>query len=231
MIVKKNINKLKTEINIKKDGNSFVFKYNSIYPALSIICLNKHVLNTPYRFKWISELCVLFNISMDTSIYKINEIDLTDPDKWFNKIFGYNSFKNADRISNNPLLWGKYIWALLHIVSLFWTEKTNKIIVYLLENVNYILPCLECQKHYSEYIINNRDRLNKFTSLSTAVNFVIDIREKISVNKKYNRVPEGNYCFLEIYNYILPLVEPSDTVHKTTGSKCNCNKTLLKFFK
>ena len=132
--------------------NPFVFKYNSICPAISILILNRSVLNTPGRIAWLSELFNLFNKSMNTTTYKINEDDLISPHIWFNETFGHDVFFNAKEISNNPLLWGKYIWSLLHIVSLFWTPETNSSIVYLFQNVNYILPCEECQKHYIDLI-------------------------------------------------------------------------------
>ena len=162
MNIRKFIDKFKKKKIVMKEENvlpleeeitePFIFKYNSICPALSIICLNKNVLNTPNRFEWLSELCILFNISMNTDIYEIDKTDLTKPNEWFNKIFGYESLKNALEISNNPLLWGKYIWSLLHIISLFWTPESNNRIVYLFTNVNYILPCSDCQKHYIELI-------------------------------------------------------------------------------
>ena len=215
---------VKQEENIK---NPFIFKYNSICPAISIICLNKRVLNTPERFLWLSELFNLFNRSMITDIYKINEEDLINPNQWFNTTFGHDLFYNANEMSNNPVLWGKYIWSLLHIVSLFWTSETNSRIVFLLENVNYILPCQDCQKHYIDLIKNNND---KITNLSSSVNFVINLREIIGKNKKiYNRVPDtGEFSFVEIYNYILPLVEPDvENSNKSEYSLighaiCNC---------
>jgi len=242
MNIKKFVDKLKIKkkeekvieelitIPIEKD-NPFVFKYNSICPALSIICLNKNVLNTPKRFEWLSELCILFNKSMNTDIYVIDKIDLLNPNQWFNKMFGHDSLKNATEISNNPLLWGKYIWSLLHIISLFWTVENNEHIVYLLENVNYILPCLDCQKHYIELIKDHKYELNNIKTLSSSANFVINVREIISNNaKKYNRVPDDtNHSFVEIYNYILPLVEPDDSIKLKTNrnrkiKKCNCSK-------
>lgn len=207
----------------------FIFKYNSICPAISIIMLDRDILNTPNRLYWLSELFILFNMSMNTDKYKINEIDLLiqNKNKWFKEIFGHDLFKNSNEISYKPELWGKYIWALLHIVSLFWTPETHSIIVHLIENVNYILPCSKCQTHYSQLIIENKDILNNLSSLSSTVNFVIDLRE-ITNKKKYNRVPDENYSFIEIYNYIAPLVEPIDTYtniyRNKTNIKCNCNK-------
>ena len=204
----------------------FIFKYNSICPAISIILLDRDILNTPNRFNWLCKLFVLFNISMNTDKYKIEEIDLKNPNKLFKTTFGHDLFKKSKEISYNPVLWGKYIWALLHIVSLFWTPETNSIIINLLENVNYILPCSKCQIHYSQLINENKTILNNLSSLSSAVNFVINLRE-ITNKKVYNRLPDGNYSFLEIYNYITPLVEPIDTYTNNKNSthiKCSCNK-------
>ena len=68
------------------------------------------------------------------------------------------------------------------------------------------------------------------TSLTSSVNFVINLREIISNNtKKYNRIPENDHSFFDIYNYILPLVEPDDSVKIKTNrnrkiKKCNCSK-------
>ena len=56
---------------------------------------------------------------MNTDKYKIDETDLRNPDKWFKTTFGHHLFKSSKEISYNPVLWGKYIWALLHIISLF----------------------------------------------------------------------------------------------------------------
>ena len=233
---KNNFNPKKIKLEDEVPQDPFIFKYNSICPAISIICLDIYPLNTPGRLLWLSELFSLFNTCMNTDIYKITQDDLIYPSKWFTATFGHDLFFNAKEISNSPLLWGKYIWSLLHIVSLFWTKETHSTVVFLLTNVNYILPCQDCQKHYVDLIKDQKDILNNLSNLVSSVNFVINLREIIGKKKKiFNRIPEeGNYSFLDLYNYILPLVEPEIVTKKNkfsslvTHAKCNCrNKKLF----
>jgi len=58
------------------------------------------------------------------------------------------------------------------------------------------------------------------------VNLVLTIHEETDFNKhKYNRIPDGNYTFIEIYKYLLPFIEPIDTFVKIEKNKpCNCGK-------
>ena len=224
------VNKIKNS-NVKKEekqslNEPFVFKYSSLCPALSIILIDKNI-DIDKKYDWILELCDLFNMSMNTKIYQINPDDLYTPNEWFNKIFSNNLWVYSEISSKNPKIWGPYVWALLHIISLFWTNRSNDSVVYLIKNIANILPCVECRKHYSELISKFNNELYNLNSINSAVNFVINIREIIGENKKYNRVPEGDYSFIDIYNYIHPLVEPDENNNNLTlklNSKCNCKK-------
>ena len=48
--------------------------------------------------------------------------------------------------------------------------------------------------------------------MNSCANIVLCLREDTdNKTKKYNRVPKENYSFLELYNYLLPLIEPTET--------------------
>lgn len=72
--------------------------------------------------------------------------------------------------------------------------------------------------------IDNLDNVNE------CANIVLSLRETTDNIKKYNRIPKKNYTFLELYNYLLPLIEPKEmqylNINKNTG--CNCITKKLK---
>lgn len=216
--LKKKISKVVIDNNQEKAP--FEFKYNTICPAISIIILEAD----KETFLWISELCNVLNITLNTKKFVINEDDLNDMNRWFNKVFGHNTWQNAKTYKNKPSLWGKYIWALLHIISIFWTKYSSKHINYLIKNTADILPCLKCKKHYKEIILKYEKELDNLDSINSSINLLLSIHEDVDNNKnKYNRVPEGDHTFLELYNYLLPFIEPEDKSYFTKlNKKCSC---------
>lgn len=223
--LKKNANKILIDDSNLKEESPFEFKYNSICPAISIIILEPN----KETFLWLSELCNLFNITLNTDKFLINEYDLDNMNDWFNKVFGHNTWKNAKTYKNKPSLWGKYIWALLHTISTFWTKYSNKHIIYLIKNTGDILPCLKCKKHYKEVISNYEKQLDNLDNLNSSINLLISIHQQVDNNKnKYNYVPEGgDHTFLELYNYLLPFIDPEDKSSSFTklNKKCKCGLT------
>jgi hypothetical protein len=211
----------------------FLFKYNSICPAISIILLE---INKTKLFLWLHELCKLFNISMNTDKYIIDKTDLVDTissNKWFNRIFDNNVWDKAKISANNPSLWGKYIWALIYIIGLFWTEKSKNHIAYLLKHIGDILPCLKCRTHFNHLLIKYENRINNLINLNSCINLIINLYEDINNSKNENKLkinklnyisPYEKYTFVELYNYLTPLVEPDNVDKNNIISKCSCGK-------
>ena len=117
-------------MNKETNNEPFIFEYKTIFPAISIISLCNS-LNNVSKYKWLEQLCILFNKNMKTDKYQINIDDLNNPDVWFSKIFNNTILKYNKSFINNPKEWGPYIWSLVHLISLFWTTESNDNIVYL----------------------------------------------------------------------------------------------------
>ena len=217
--------------------STFVFSYVSICPAISIIISDKKFVNTKENrknlFQWLDTLFKLFNNVMKTNIYVINENDLDNENEFFERIFNRSIWPYYKTSLNSPKLWGKYIWSLLHIISLFWTENDSYYIYYLIKNAADILPCQKCKNDYIKMFndIDLCNKLNFIKSLEESVNFVLFLRQKIN-KTNYNLISIYNkYEFLELYNYIKPLLEPNFELKNidNTGNiqlkkGCGCGK-------
>lgn len=212
--------------------SSFVFSYVSICPAISIIISDKKVVNTKENkeklLDWLGNLFKLFNIIMKTNRYKIDENDLNNPSIFFIKIFNQQVWPYSISALKSPKLWGRYIWSLLHIISLFWTPNTSYYVYYLIKNASDILPCTKCKNDYRK-IFDDKDicnKLNFINSIEESVNFVLILRQEIN-KTVYNKISILNkYTFIELYKYMKPLVEPSYNMEKISYMKkqCSCRK-------
>ena len=66
-------------------------------------------------------------------------------------------------------------------------------------------------------------QLNFINTTEESVNFVLMLRERIN-SKKYNLLPSTNrYDFVEIFNYMKPLLEPEYNIKQNIDIKKNCN--------
>ena len=212
--------------------SSFVFSYVSICPAISIIISDKKIVNTNENkeklLEWLSNLFKLFNIIMKTNRYIITEDDLSNSSIFFKRSFNQQIWPYTESALKSPKLWGRYIWSLLHIISLFWTPSTSYYVYYLIKNASDILPCAKCKSDYIK-IFDDKDicnKLNFISSIEESVNFVITLRQDIN-KAVYNKILIPNrYTFTDIYNYIKPLIEPNYNMDKTPYIKrqCNCKK-------
>lgn len=215
-------------------STSFVFSYVSICPAISIILSDKKLVNTNVNrknlFDWLNNLFNLFNTILKTNIYIINESDLDDPHTFFKKIFNIPLWSHSNTVLKSPKLWGKYIWSLLHIISLFWTSNTSYNVYYLIKNASDILPCEKCKNDYI-YIFKDPDlckQLNFINSVEESVNFILILRKRIT-KTDYNLITTyNNHDFLDIYNYIKPLVEPKMDIKKMEYNNKTCSCKIKK---
>lgn len=214
--------------------SAFVFSYVSICPAISIIISDKNIVNTRENrnnlYQWLNILFKLFNNSMKTDIYKINENDLDNEKDFFIKIFKEPLWPNYTEALKSPALWGKYIWSLMHIIALLWTPNNSYNVYYLIKNASDILPCEKCKTDYIKIFDDNTivNQLNFIDSIEESVNFVLMLRQRIN-SKKYNLIPTtSKYDFVEIFNYLKPLLEPEYNIKKDINVKknCNCSKKL-----
>ena len=108
---------------------SFIFSYISICPAISIILSDKKIVNSQDNKKnllqWLDILFKIFNKIMKTNIYSINEDDLNDQNKLFLRVFKMPIWPYSENALSSTKIWGIYIWALLHTISLFWTKNNS----------------------------------------------------------------------------------------------------------
>ena len=101
----------------------------------------------------------------------------------------------------NPEIWGPGAWTFLHSITLYYPNNpTNEQKMYhkqLFENLQNILPCPTCAKHYQENLkkfnldeaLESKDKLTKW---------LIDIHNE--VNKKNNKRIYSFDEVIKIYN-------------------------------
>lgn len=86
----------------------------------------------------------------------------------------------------DPTKWGPGLWIFLHTLSFnypsnpTWTEK--KIMNDYLTQLQYVLPCIHCRKHYKDYLLNDPPKLE---SRSEFIVWMIQLHN--DVNKRNHK--------------------------------------------
>jgi len=95
----------------------------------------------------------------------------------------------------DPNQWGSLVWKILHIQSEHLGKQTIQmlkndervLINKFLKQINYILPCLTCKKHYNDYYTNNSSNSIEYNDINTfLINYFYNLHN--SVNERNNKI-------------------------------------------
>tara|TARA_B100001123_G_C15337334_1_gene1033342 strand:+ start:5479 stop:5886 length:408 start_codon:yes stop_codon:yes gene_type:complete len=108
-----------------------------------------------------------------------------------------------------PNIWGPAGWIFLHSITFNYPENPNydekQIYQNFFENLKFVLPCPNCQKHYAENIRKHPIRLDTRKEL---IEWLIDIHNEVNIinNKK-------TYSYQEVYQKYNNLYAPRKEVN------------------
>jgi hypothetical protein len=79
-----------------------------------------------------------------------------------------NSFSKPGKKNSDPDVFGPPLWFTLHNSSAYYPENASPVVVERMKGfilgLPYMIPCPECASHASQYIEENLDNLEVFTS-------------------------------------------------------------------
>lgn len=107
-----------------------------------------------------------------------------------NSLFTAVALLNEPLTSNNPEIFGPHLWFILHTMSINYpqnpTYEQKQMMRNLILSLPIMLPCLQCQKHCSEYIQTNINKIDYALSSNTELfKFFVDFHN--NVNKRKNK--------------------------------------------
>jgi len=115
----------------------------------------------------------------------------------------------------DPKVWGPSLWNFLHICSFNYPKNPTRDDIMnhnnFLNSLKYIIPCANCQTHYSEYLNKHPPKLN---SQMDFITWVIDLHN--DVNKRNNK---KIYSYDESLELIRSNMENKNKSQSTTKSK------------
>ena len=103
----------------------------------------------------------------------------------------------------NSEIWGRELWHSLHIITFNYpVDPTNEDKINydnFFKNIQFIIPCIKCQKHYRENLVKYPIRLNTKIDL---IKWLIDIHNEvnISLNKKILNYDEAMNIYTNLIN-------------------------------
>ena len=129
---------------------------------------------------------------------------------------------------NNNNIWGPPAWTFLHTITYNYpenpTEDDKKNFYDFFLNLQHVLPCEKCKRHYKQNI-QKYDLNNSLGSRQELVKWLIDLHNDVN---KDNGKPVWSYS--EVYNKYQDMYKSGSTMNKVLIFVILCIVLILIFF-